>query len=202
VNVISRAFLAAVVGAFLASTTAAWGHMIPRSEPPSKMAPRQEYRYGAATERHAAAAIVRYGHAVRWFTRRADARRGQVSNPGFSLAYEHARVELRDHRWLLGYGRRIRAQGWARLHPAPPIAHLRGWLCIHSREGSWTDEGAPYYGGLQMTYGWMNVVGDAALLSPFQQMARAERVAAAHGFRYDWMEHQWPNTFPPCASLF
>jgi len=85
---------------------------------------------------------------------------------------------------------------------APAVNHLAGWLCIHSREGSWTDEGAPYYGGLQMSYGWMGVVTDAARLSPSQQIALADSVASKHGYRYDWMQHQWPNTFPPCAGYF
>ena len=53
-----------------------------------------------------------------------------------------------------------------------------------------------------MSYGWMGVVGNAALLSPARQMALAEQVAAQHGWSYSWMAGQWPNTYPPCAGLF
>jgi hypothetical protein len=81
-------------------------------------------------------------------------------------------------------------------------SHWQGWLCIHSREGAWNDEGAPYYGGLQMSYGWMGRVGDAAQLSPSQQIAAADAEARNHGYNYAWMQGQWPNTFPPCAGYF
>lgn len=44
-----------------------------------------------------------------------------------------------------------------------PSYVVRGLLCIHSYEGSWTDPSGPYWGGLQMdlsfqkTYGWIKV---------------------------------------------
>ncbi len=84
---------------------------------------------------------------------------------------------------------------------APAIGHRALWLCIHSREGSWTDEGAPYYGGLQMSYGWDGLVTDAALLSPSQQMRAAEIGYARSGYSIAWLEGQWPNTSPPCLAL-
>ena len=56
------------------------------------------------------------------------------------------------------------AAGWekrsAELHRIaehPP--HLRQFLCIHRYEGSWTDTGAPYYGGLQMDVGFQQHYG-------------------------------------------
>jgi hypothetical protein len=99
-------------------------------------------------------------------------------------------------KWTLREYRETRAK------MAPPIAHKQGWLCIHSNEASWSDDGAPYYGGLQMSKGWMGVVTYANLLSPTAQMALAERVAAQHGFSYSFMKQQWPNTYPPCAGYF
>jgi hypothetical protein len=73
-------------------------------------------------------------------------------------------------------------------------------MCIHSREGAWNDEGAPYYGGLQMSYGWDGLVTDAALLSPEQQMAAAETGYRQSGYSTAWLEQQWPNTSPPCLA--
>lgn len=95
--------------------------------------------------------------------------------------------QLRQHRVLSG---------------RPP--HFDGWVCIHNREATWHDGGAPYYGGLQMSWNWMGAVpgGDASRLSPLIQMWIAERVSARHGFSYSWMHGQWPNTYPPCARFF
>lgn len=33
------------------------------------------------------------------------------------------------------------------------------WSCIHRHEGSWNDHGAPYWGGLQMDYGFQMTYG-------------------------------------------
>lgn len=111
-----------------------------------------------------------------------------------------ARARFIAHRWL----KQVAETRYEKLYvPKPVLGHLSGWLCIHSREGAWTAQtGNGYYGGLQMTYGWAGRVGNAALLSPAQQMSAAEAEAALHGWSYDWMQHQWPNTFPPCAGFF
>jgi hypothetical protein len=91
----------------------------------------------------------------------------------------------------------------ARLTPKPVLGHVQGWLCIHSKEGAWDAQtGNGYYGGLQMSYGWAGRVTNAALLSAAQQIAEAEAEAAEHGWSYDWMRGQWPNTFPPCSGYF
>lgn len=102
-----------------------------------------------------------------------------------------------DHLWL----RRQRAA--SKLRPRTTISrigHYALWMCIHSREGAWNDEGAPYYGGLQMSYGWDGLVTDAALLSPEQQMAAAETGYRQSGYSTAWLEGQWPNTSPPCLA--
>ena len=42
----------------------------------------------------------------------------------------------------------------------PP--HYNTWLCIKSHEGSWQDSGAPYWGGLQMDWSFMQDLRSAA----------------------------------------
>lgn len=91
-----------------------------------------------------------------------------------------------------------------RLRPRPQLSHLAGWLCIHSREGAWdANTGNGYYGGLQMTYGWLGLIkGRASDMSPGAQMAAAEGGYLLSGYSDAWMRGQWPNTYPPCAHLF
>ena len=97
----------------------------------------------------------------------------------------------------------------ARLTPRPTLSHLAGWLCIHSREGAWKDSGDPYWGGLQMGWGFMRAYGGSLLKkgpasnwTPLEQMAVAEGGFVMNGGSHSWMRSQWPMTFPPCAHLF
>ena len=84
----------------------------------------------------------------------------------------------------------------------PP--HLRAWLCIHHYEGSWTDSGAPYYGGLQMDLGFQRRYGGRLLRTkgtadhwlPLEQIWVAER---AHGSGRGF--HPWPNTARSCGLI-
>jgi hypothetical protein len=78
------------------------------------------------------------------------------------------------------------------------------WLCIHRYEGSWTDGGAPYYGGLQMDYGFMRAYGWSLLRrkgpannwTPLEQMWAAERaLRAGRGF------YPWPNAARRCGLI-
>jgi hypothetical protein len=100
------------------------------------------------------------------------------------------------------------AQQWqkrsAQVHRSaehPP--HLRQFLCIHRYEGSWTDTGAPYYGGLQMDVGfqqhygrWLySRKGTADHWSPLEQIWIAEKALKSRGF---W---PWPNTARYCGLL-
>lgn len=89
-----------------------------------------------------------------------------------------------------------------RLAQKPP--HKRAWLCIHRFEARWTDSGAPYYGGLQMDYGFMSTYGRALLRrkgtaehwTPLEQMWVAERAyRSGRGF------YPWPNTARSCGLL-
>ncbi|MDX6493093.1 MAG: Transglycosylase-like domain [Gaiellaceae bacterium] len=83
----------------------------------------------------------------------------------------------------------------------PP--HLQQFLCIHHYEGSWTDTGEPYYGGLQMdrgfqqTYGgWLYATkGTADHWTPIEQIWTAEKALKSRGF---W---PWPNTARYCGLL-
>jgi hypothetical protein len=84
----------------------------------------------------------------------------------------------------------------------PP--HLLAWTCIHRYEGSWTDAGAPYYGGLQMDLGFQRRYGGGLFArkgtanhwTPLEQMWVAERALnAGRGF---W---PWPTTSRLCGLI-
>lgn len=102
--------------------------------------------------------------------------------------------------WLRGLQERLSA----RLRASElPIAHLTAWLCIHSHEGSWSDAGDPYWGGLQMDRGFMGTYaprwllrrGFANVWTPRQQMYVAEQAYRTRGFS------PWPNTARICGLL-
>lgn len=96
---------------------------------------------------------------------------------------------------------RTRADAAYRRAHHPP--HERAWLCLHRYEGSWTDTGAPYYGGLQMDltfqerYGGQlfRDKGTADHWTPLEQMWTAEKALKSRGF---W---PWPNTARICGLL-
>jgi hypothetical protein len=89
---------------------------------------------------------------------------------------------------------RIRAQ-----HPP----HMAALLCIHHYEGSWTDSGAPFWGGLQMNYGFQATYGPWLLRhkgtadhwTPLEQIWVAEKAVVSRGF------YPWPNTGRMCGVL-
>ncbi len=89
-------------------------------------------------------------------------------------------------------------------HAAARPPHRRGWLCIHRFEGSWSDGGDPYWGGLQMDRGFMRSYAPRALLrrgwadhwTALEQMWVAERAhRSGRGF---W---PWPSTARACGLL-
>jgi hypothetical protein len=93
-------------------------------------------------------------------------------------------------------------QAKVRFVSGPP--HQLEWQCIHRYEGSWTDSGAPYYGGLQMdmtfmrTYGGtlLRAKGTADRWTPLEQMWVAEKAyRAGRGF------YPWPNTARYCGLV-
>jgi hypothetical protein len=104
-----------------------------------------------------------------------------------------ARLRQLAQRWR----QREHAAWWRATHPP----ELRGWMCIHHYEGSWTDPGSPYWGGLQMdlsfqaTWGsWLlRHKGTADHWSPLEQIWVAVRAARVRGFS------PWPNTARFCG---
>jgi hypothetical protein len=105
-------------------------------------------------------------------------------------------------------GARAALGRWHRLAAAarrqaehPP--HLSAFLCIHRFEGSWTDSGAPFWGGLQMNYGFqatyggwlLRTKGTADHWTPLEQIWTAEKAVRSRGF---W---PWPNTARYCGLL-
>ena len=123
-------------------------------------------------------------------------------------AYSHARYVCvrgtgEPKRWHCAASQWIGAQvahTRANLRPAV-TGHTSLWMCIHSREGAWNaNTGNGFYGGLQMTYGWLGLIaGRASDLSPSAQMAAAERGYRQSGYSTAWLYGQWPNTAPPCT---
>ncbi len=95
-----------------------------------------------------------------------------------------------------------RASAVRRTAQHPP--NLAAWLCIHRYEGSWTDGGGPYYGGLQMDLGFqrryggplLRTKGTADHWTPLEQIWVAERArSAGRGF------YPWPNTARACGLM-
>jgi hypothetical protein len=90
----------------------------------------------------------------------------------------------------------------AYLAALPP--HYGAWMCIHRYEGSWRDTGAPYYGGLQMDWGFMRTYGGWLLArkgtadkwTPMEQMWVAEK-ALQHGRGF----FPWPNSARMCGLI-
>lgn len=120
----------------------------------------------------------------------------------FGRLVQWHREALRWHRDLLGRARLALEREQVRREAASLPPHHRAWDCIHGYEGSWSDAGAPYYGGLQfgysewMTYGYPYThVTTANLASPLQQEWAAERYWRVSGF------HPWPQTARYCGLL-
>lgn len=92
----------------------------------------------------------------------------------------------------------------ASAHPHP---HLWAWYrtsgarCVHHYEGSWTDPGAPYYGGFQMDRVFMrrwapgryHVAGTADHWTPAHQVAAVRRAVRTIGWG------PWPATSRMCG---
>ena len=82
-----------------------------------------------------------------------------------------------------------------------PASFVRGALCIHSHEGSWRDPNGPYWGGMQMDYGFMRTYGPRLLhrlgtadhWSPHQQLDVSYRAWRARGWS------PWPATRRYCG---
>jgi len=92
----------------------------------------------------------------------------------------------------------------AEAKPRPP--HNAMWECIHSKEASWTDDGDPYYGGLQMGWWFMRtyastllrIRGTANRWSANDQKWVAENAWRREGYSIRWLRGQWPQTSYGC----
>ncbi len=81
--------------------------------------------------------------------------------------------------------------------------HTAALMCIHRYEGSWTDPGSPYWGGLQMDLNFQSAYGKEFLSRwgtadhwpIWAQLQAAERAIAVRGFS------PWPNTARDCGLL-
>jgi hypothetical protein len=140
---------------------------------------------------------------------------------GFVKAIRHYRATTRRLQLVMGHPvhrfrplkhaslRRARTIWWRRAVAArrrfrDGPAHRGAWLCIHRYEGSWRDDGAPYYGGLQMDIDFQQLYGGRLLRTkgtadhwtPLEQMWIAERAyRSGRGF------YAWPNTARFCGLI-
>jgi hypothetical protein len=127
------------------------------------------------------------------------------------LGARQQRVDRLYHRWQNIHEEELAALVPSPTSPAPPVHydgdHLDLWLCIHAQEGSWTDPNPPYFGGLQMGYGFMEAYGGdlyatkgtADHWTPDEQIGVAEAAWAINNYTIGWLFSQWPNTAPPCV---
>jgi hypothetical protein len=157
-----------------------------------------------ATARRAAArheAVAFYTHEIRklrretWYWQRVmGVRRSHVQ----SRTLEAHSIRRLQH--LAAVWRRHEKRAFRKAHHPP---HLAGWLCIHRYEGSWSDSGPLYYGGLQMSItfmrsygGWLlRRKGTADHWTPLEQIWTAERARRSRGF------YPWPNTARFCGLI-
>jgi len=109
---------------------------------------------------------------------------------------EQEKANARAH---LQWSERLLARYWSML------GNVSAWTCIHRYEGSWTDSGDPYWGGLQMDSGFISTYGSdmvkvyggyANLWHPYDQMVVAQRAYnAGRGY------YPWPNTARYCGLI-
>jgi hypothetical protein len=118
----------------------------------------------------------------------------------YAASAEHS-PSLAYRRMVLGLWT-ARARQVQRTAQNPP--HFKGWMCIHHYEGPWNDPNAPYYGGLQMDWSFMQAYGPSLLRrkgtadhwTPLEQIWVAERAyESGRGF------YPWPNTARWCGLI-
>jgi hypothetical protein len=125
------------------------------------------------------------------------------------LCYK-ARRSLRAHAKRLAWAKERIERLTA---PILLLGNVHAWLCIHRNEGSWTNVGSKYRGGLQMDFDFMSTYGPPALgykswdalyrakgmadqWTPNEQIAVAE-YARTHGRGY----YPWPKTAADCGLI-
>jgi hypothetical protein len=124
--------------------------------------------------------------------------RPPASAPRLLLAVRSEERSVGRLRRLANAWRQREHSAWLRANHPP---ELHAWLCIHHYEGSWTDSGGPYWGGLQMDLGFQETYGGWLLRhkgtadhwSPLEQIWVAVRASHTRGFS------PWPNTARYCG---
>jgi hypothetical protein len=105
-----------------------------------------------------------------------------------------------DARAHMAWSERLLSHLW------PQLGNVSAWMCIHHYEGSWTDTGDPYWGGLQMDSSFMRTYGSDMVTAyggrwadawhPYDQIIVAER-ARRSGRGY----YPWPKTARYCGLI-
>ncbi len=112
------------------------------------------------------------------------------------------------HRYKVRTRQYQKARKALRLSMRYPVYGLssdeRAFMCIHGFEGSWTDSGAPFYGGLQMDRSFMSTYGGWALKAfgtadhwpiSVQLAVAIQAKVSGRGF------YPWPNTARYCGLI-
>ena len=153
---------AVLIGAAAAATLAAASGPLEPADKRARIAPSGGRTGPQQPRRHVNPALVRRlrGTAWRWQS---------------VIGVRHAQsvAPLHSPRALHYWRRQARHVSWLAAHPP----HKRGWLCIHRFEGSWSDDGDPYWGGLQMDRGFMRTY--APRLPPAQGLGEPLDAARA-----------------------
>lgn len=154
-------------------------------------------------------------HTLAWF----KSQKGSWALDGlrYPAAYSLARGAIRYHRHLLKNATRNLKQVEEKIHELQVqalIGNANAWDCIHGGEGDWEDGGNPFWGGLQMDWGFIHTYGGDMIRkygepqgyagangwknpwTPQEQMMVAER-ARASGRGY----YPWPNTARDCGLI-
>lgn len=127
----------------------------------------------------------------------------QVDNMNRIMGQGPVRVLFRSGNIAEQYAqaRRLHRQVQQRFDSPPDYSAL---MCIHHYEGSWTDSGAPYWGGLQMDLGFqshyggwlLRTKGTADHWTMWEQIWTAEKaIHSGRGF------YPWPNTARFCGLI-
>jgi len=180
---------AVLIGAAAAATLAAASEVPGKAAHPARSITRHPHLRPRAKRRQVNPALVRRLRQTAW--------RWQSV---IGVRHAHSVAPLRSPRALRYWRRQVHYVSWLAAHPP----HKSGWLCIHRFEGSWSDSGDPYWGGLQMDRGFMRTYAPRFLLrkgwanrwTPLEQMWVAER-AHRSGRGYT----PWPNTARYCGLL-
>jgi hypothetical protein len=186
---IALGFIAVLLSAIAVSAARA-AHAPPRQPAPPPRPHTHGYRTFGVGQ-------IRYqGHGPEWWA-------SETRRLGRAYSGEQSRNDRLERR-LDRMRRLLSARTTESAASASPMASLvSSFLCIHEREGSWTDPNAPYWGGLQMdedfmeTYGGTlyKTKGHADNWTPAEQIAVAIIAHGTRGFG------PWPNTARACGLL-